>query len=183
MQAGVQAFGIPQALLQSVPALSGEKRSVLRLGHLPRLARLAPHALDEGPVPIREVEHAAAILATNGCEPSANPPPRLRGGAASAALASLRAAAADAFAASIPHTFGEEREGPGNGLGLWLNLYFFAFSVLHLSRDAALAMPLGELFALSAANAAALGATFKAPTYAERDLLDALDEPCPGEVP
>lgn len=176
MEGSGQVYGIPQSLLRSVPALSGEKRSVLRLGHLPRLARLAPHVLDEAEVPLAEVERAAAILATDGCAAPAEPPPRLRGASAEAALSAIRSAAAEAFAAEIPAGFGDaENSGPGNGLGWWLCLYHFALAVLHLSREGALAMPLGELFALSAAQAAACGQTFKAPTYAERDLLDALD--------
>ena len=170
------------SLQRAVPELTEGRRNVLRLGHVPVLARRAPH-LGEQKVPLEEVEWAAGILSRPGRGAAAAGPRRLGGeSAAREALGEAQRAFAEAFEASIPcGREGEEGTGRQSGLGWWLELYHFALAGLHLGREAALDMPVGELMALSAAHSWSMGATFRGPAYEERDLLEELEGEASGE--
>lgn len=169
-------FGLPRSLLRNWPGVH-PRRWTLRLGDVPLLAEHAPRLMEKS-VPADQVEWAAGILGRPHCGVPAAPARLLLGASATEALEAAQAAVAEAMALSIPsgNGDGEEADAP-SGLGWWLTLYHFALAGLHLGRAEAFDTPVGEIFALFAANAASFGAAFTAPTYAERDLIETLPPP------
>jgi hypothetical protein len=176
MGAGADIFGCPSAVRR---AFRAEKRPVA-LAHVLALAEAAPDVWKPD-APAWQVLAAETVLSLPPEKALAFRRPRWRPeklpeGWLRKRRERVAEALAGAFAAALP--VAREEEGGGESvLGWWAELLHFAVASCGMGLEEALAAPVARLFVLAAAAAAASGAKFAAPGYAEEDALALLGEP------